>query len=94
MDSVLSNPIIMMSVLITGGIGLAVCWFGGLIAALTALGNKRWFWGIATLIFGPITGIPYTFAYKEAVYPRSLMIKGGGLILLAGIIYLVGSFTK
>jgi len=82
-----------MSVLVTAGSGLAVCWFGGLIAALTALGNKRWFWGISTLFLGPITGIPYTFAYEEAIYPRSLMIKGGGLILLSGVIYLIGSLT-
>lgn len=91
MDSVLSNPTIMLAVGVTGAIGLAVCWFGVLIAALTALGNKRWFWGISTIILGPVTGIPYTFAYKEAEYPRSLMIKGLSLISFACLIYLISS---
>jgi len=91
MDSVLSNPYILMAVGVTGTIGLAFCWFGVLTAALTALGNKRWIWGISTIILGPITGIPYTFAYKEADYPRSLMIKGLSLILLAGLLYLISS---
>jgi len=91
MDSVLSNPYIMMAVGVTSAIGIAVCWFGVLTAALTALGNKRWFWGISTIILGPVTGIPYTFVYKEADYPRSLMIKGLSMISFAGLLYLISS---
>ncbi|MCO1334613.1 hypothetical protein MO867_09705 [Microbulbifer sp. OS29] len=74
-------------------IGVTLCWFGGLMAALTALGNKRWVWGITTIVLGPITGIPYALRYKEAEYARSLMLRGVwalllGLIMVAAILLL------
>ena len=87
MESAISNPIMMTIIIAVGAIGIAVCWFGVLIAAVTALGNKRWFWGLSTFLLGPITGIPYTFIYKEADYPRSLMIKGVGLLAISSLIY-------
>ena len=66
-------------------IGVTVSWFGGLMAALTALGNNRWVWGLSSLVMGPITGLPYALIHKEASYPKSLMIKGL-ISLLAGLV--------
>ncbi|BBM01792.1 hypothetical protein [Microbulbifer sp. GL-2] len=67
-------------------IGVTLCWFGGLMAALTALGNKHWIWGIITIFLGPITGIPYALRYKEAEYARSLMLRGVWVLLVGLVI--------
>ncbi|MDP5208569.1 hypothetical protein [Microbulbifer sp. 2205BS26-8] len=75
-------------------IGVTLCWFGGLMAALTALGNRRWVWGIATIFLGPITGIPYALKYQEAEYARSLMLRGVWVFLvglvIAAVILMLG----
>jgi len=71
-----------------GIVGLGVCWFGALVALVTALGNKKWLWGVAILILGPVAGILYSIIYNEAEYAKSLMIKGG-LLLLPGLIFVL-----
>ena len=63
--------------------GVSLCWVGGLMAAITALGNSRWDWGLLTIFLGPVTGIPYCLIFKETDYPKSLMFKGLAAILLA-----------
>lgn len=68
--------------------GLAICWFGGLIAALVALGNKHWLWGIPSVVLGPITGLPYALLHPEAEYAKSLMLRGLAL-MLAGLLALL-----
>lgn len=61
-------------------------------AALTALGNNCWSWGLTRLVFGPFAGLPYGLLYEEATYPKSLMLKGLVVILvallLAGVVWL------
>ncbi|WP_253868724.1 hypothetical protein [Microbulbifer sp. THAF38] len=59
------------------------------MAALTALGNKHWIWGIVTIFLGPITGIPYALRYKEAEYARSLMLRGVWILLIGLIIFVL-----
>ena len=81
----LANQWLAIPIFITLVIGVTLFWFGGLMAALTALGNNRWGWGLASIVLGPITGLPYSLIYKEAEYPKSLMIKGL-LLLLAGLV--------
>ena len=80
----LANQWLTIPIFIILVIGVTLAWFGGLMAALTALGNNRWGWGLSSIILGPITGLPYSLIYKEASYPKSLMIKGL-LCLLAGL---------
>ena len=80
----LANQWLTIPIFIILVIGITLLWFGGLMAALTALGNNRWIWGLSSLVLGPITGLPYALIYKEADYPKSLMIKGL-LFLLAGL---------
>jgi len=80
----LANQWLTIPIFIILVIGITLLWFGGLMAALTALGNNRWIWGLSSLVLGPITGLPYALIYKEADYPKSLMIKGL-LCLLAGL---------
>ncbi|WP_237058633.1 hypothetical protein [Microbulbifer sediminum] len=71
-------------------IGVALLWFGGLIAALVALGNRQWFWGIPTIILGPFTGLPYALRYPgRAEYARSLMLRGLALALVSLTILLL-----
>jgi len=88
----ISHPWLMLPAFIVFVIGITLCWFGGLLAALTALGNNRWGWGLLTLVLGPFTGLPYALIHKEATYPKSLMLKGVAIIavalLLAGIAWL------
>jgi len=79
----LSNQWLTIPVFIVFVVGLTLCWFGGLVAALTALGNKRWFWGVFSIVLGPITGFPYAMIYREADYARSLMIRGLLLLLVS-----------
>lgn len=81
----LSHQWVTIPIFILLVIGVTLCWFGGLVAALTALGNKRWLWGIASIVLGPITGLPYALIHREAEYARSLMVKGLALFL-AGLL--------
>ncbi|MFD1215958.1 hypothetical protein [Microbulbifer celer] len=81
----LANQWLTIPIFIVLVIGITLFWFGGLMAALTALGNDRWGWGLSSIVLGPITGFPYALIYKEATYPKSLMIKGL-LFLLAGLV--------
>lgn len=83
LEVVLANQWITIPIFIVLVIGFTLCWFGGIVAALTALGNKRWVWGILSLLLGPITGFPYALIYREAEYAKSLMIKGLALLLIA-----------
>lgn len=76
METIFSNQWTIFIVVITGAIGLGVCWLGVLFALITALGNKRWVWGISIIFLGPITGIPYALTNKEADYPKLLMVRG------------------
>ncbi|WP_231758515.1 hypothetical protein [Microbulbifer elongatus] len=80
----LANQWLTIPIFIILVIGVTLFWFGGLMAALTALGNNRWGWGLSSLVLGPITGFPYSLIYNEAEYPKSLMIKGL-LFLLAAL---------
>lgn len=84
LNAFLANQWLTIPIFITLVIGITLFWFGGLMAALTALGNERWAWGLSSIILGPLTGLPYSLIYKEAEYPKSLMIKGL-LCLLAGL---------
>ena len=81
----LANQWLAIPIFIILVIGITLFWFGGLMAALTALGNNRWVWGLLSIILGPITGLPYSLIYKEADYPKSLMFKGL-IFLLAGLV--------
>ena len=80
----LANQWLAIPIFIILVIGITLFWFGGLMAALTALGNNRWGWGLSSIVLGPITGLPYSLIHKEASYPKSLMMKGL-LCLLAGL---------
>ena len=88
MELILLNQWLIMSVFILTVFGIAVCFVGVISSAITALGNKKWFWGISILILGPITGIPYSIISKEAAYPKSLMVKGV-LLLIPSLIYTI-----
>ncbi|WP_242523583.1 hypothetical protein [Microbulbifer salipaludis] len=81
----LANQWLTIPIFIILVIGFTLFWFGGLMAALTALGNSRWVWGLSSIVLGPITGLPYALIYKEASYAKSLMIKGL-ICLLAGLV--------
>ncbi|WP_237065526.1 hypothetical protein [Microbulbifer guangxiensis] len=70
-------------------VGLAIFWFGGLVAALVALGNKQWLWGIPSIFLGPLTGLPYALLYGEAKYAKTLMLRGLALMLAALLLFLL-----
>lgn len=91
----LANQWLVLPVFILLVIGVALLWFGGLIAALVALGNRQWLWGIPTLILGPFTGLPYALTYPgRAEYARSLMLRGLVLALASLLLlFLVWLFT-
>ena len=88
MEEIFTNQWTIAIFATTAIIGLGVCWFGVIVALITALGNKKWLWGISMLFLGPLTGIPYTIISKEAEYPKSLMTKGV-LLILPGLILLL-----
>jgi len=91
MEIFLTNQWTIATFATTGIIGLGVCWFGVLVALVTALGNKKWLWAISILLLGPITGIPYSIISKEGEYAKSLMIKGV-LLLLPGLSFLIANW--
>ena len=93
MESLITNQWLMILVFCTGAIGLMVCWFGVLVALVTALGHEKWIWGISIFFLGPFTGIPYTLINKDAEYPRQLMIRGL-LMLLPSVLYLIYAVLK
>ncbi|MBY6210612.1 hypothetical protein KUV95_03545 [Microbulbifer agarilyticus] len=85
----ISNQWITIPAFVILVVGVTLCWFGGLMAALTAIGNQRWVWGLVTIFLGPITGIPYSLLYREAEYPRSLMMRGLLIVLAALVIFAI-----
>ena len=89
MESVAFSQWMIGTVAVAGFAALTVGKFGSLIALLTALSNKKWAWGISMLFLGPITAIPYTMIYKEAEYPRSLMLKSLMALVAVGTSMLV-----
>lgn len=75
-------------------IGIVVCWVGSLVAMLTALGKKRWFWGIPMLFLGPLVALPYSFVDSDADYAKSLIVKGLVVVVLAGAALFVYGFAS
>ena len=59
---------------------------GTLAALLTALGKKRWAWGIPMLLLGPLVALPFSFVDPDARYARSLLLGGVGAGALAIIV--------
>lgn len=85
----LANQWLVLPLFLVFVAGLAICWFGGLVAALVALGNQHWLWGLPTILLGPITGLPYALLHSEAEYAKSLMLRGLALMLAALILALL-----
>jgi hypothetical protein len=62
-------------------VGLTLWFVGSLVAVLTALGNKQWFWGIGMLCFLP-SSVVYCWGQREiATWPRKLVSIGWALVL-------------
>ncbi|MFI2810683.1 MULTISPECIES: hypothetical protein [Microbulbifer] len=86
----LAHQWLVLPVFIVLVIGVALLWFGGLVAALVALGNRQWLWGIPTIILGPFTGLPYALLYPgRAEYARTLMLRGLAMVLGALVLLLL-----
>ncbi|NRQ41578.1 hypothetical protein HRH59_03220 [Rheinheimera sp. YQF-2] len=76
----LSQQLFLMPLIILFSAGLTMLLFGSMVAALTALGNRNWLWGIAILLSGWVAGLPYSLLHKHADYAKSLMLKGIAVI--------------
>ncbi|GAA5523904.1 hypothetical protein Maes01_00453 [Microbulbifer aestuariivivens] len=85
----LSNQWLVLPLFLLLVVGLAVFWFGGLIAALVALGNRDWLWGIPSIFLGPLTGLPYALRHHEAAYAKMLMLRGLAMMLAALLLLLL-----
>ena len=71
--------------------GVSLCFVGILMAALTALGNKRYAAGICIFLFYPFALIYVWQCKKEAEYPFKLLVSGTAILValfIAIVIYI------
>ena len=71
------------------GIGITLFFVGSLIAVLTALGNKQYVFGIATLLFFPLSLIYCALNWSKAAYPGKMVYGGAALCLLSYIALII-----
>ena len=88
-EFIMGNQLVLTLLLVLFFIGLGVLLIGSLMATLVALGNKRWLWGLLSLLLGPFVSGPYCVIHKEADYPRSLMFKGVVFMILSALLIAV-----
>lgn len=79
----LSEQLFLVPLIILFSVGLSGLLIGGLVAALTVLGNKNWLWGIAILLSGSVAGLPYSLSHQYACYSKSLMLKGLSIVIVS-----------
>jgi len=84
----LFNPWVAFLVIIPAFLGLGAWLMATFFAFVVALGDKslgqkRWGWAAAILLLGPLAALPFSFLNASAAYVRSVMLKGGVLLLPA-----------
>ncbi|WP_200911645.1 hypothetical protein [Teredinibacter purpureus] len=71
---------------ITGGIGIALMFVGILITALTAIGNRHYFYGACCLLCFPVA-IAYCLQHKkQSAYPAKMLLPGTVLTAITGVL--------
>ncbi|TAP39056.1 hypothetical protein EYS00_14265 [Alteromonas sp. KUL49] len=63
------------------GLGITLFFVGSLISALTAIGNKQHIFGIATILFLPLSLIYCALNWKTASYSGKLVYSGFAVCL-------------
>ena len=81
------NEFLLIFFVVIGSVGVTLVFVGAILSAITALGNKQYFYGICILLFIPVSLLYCARNWKIASYPGK-MVYTGTLLLLPGIIYL------
>ena len=84
----LFNPWVAFLVIIPAFLGLGAWLMGTFFAFVVALGDeslgiRRWLWAGAIILLGPLAALLFSFLHPQAAYVRSVMLKGGVLLLPA-----------
>jgi len=87
MDLVL---IVIFGVLVS--IGVMLFFVGGLVSGITALGNRRYIWGVFIFLFLPLALIYCLLNWQVANYPGKLILFGTVILLLSCIVFTFTSF--
>ncbi|WP_221628223.1 hypothetical protein [Teredinibacter franksiae] len=76
----------MIILTITGSIGLALILVGVLMTLLTALGNKRYAYGVLIFLCFPAAFVYCIQHRSESGYPSRLLYPGAALALITALI--------
>lgn len=79
------NLYLVVAITIALGTGLALLFFGALIAIASAFACKRVVWGSICILVLPVT-LAYVMLYwDETQYPRKYLLPGAGLVILSAL---------
>lgn len=74
---------LLILVTITGAIGATLVFVGTLVAMLTAVGNRAYWFGVGIFVFFPL-GILYCVRnWERAAYPGKMLIGGSILLVIS-----------
>ncbi len=82
----LSQQLFLVPLILLFSVGLSLLLVGCMVAALTALGNQQWLWGIAILLSGCVAGLPYSLLHQYAWYSKSLMLRGISMVVVSWLV--------
>ena len=83
------DTVFVMLVVLILSVGLTLWFVGSLVALITALGNRQWFWGIGMLCFLP-SSVVYCWVQRDiAAWPRKLVSIGWAFVLAGALVFLL-----
>ncbi len=62
---------------------IAMILVGSLVAMATALGQRQWIWGVAILLFLPISFAYVLFHWNSAAWPGKLLLQGCAILVIS-----------
>lgn len=62
---------------------MAMMLVGSLVAMATALGQRHWIWGIAILLFMPVSFAYVLFHRNSAPWPGKLLLWGFAILVIS-----------
>jgi len=80
--------VLIVSFGVLASIGAMLFFVGGLFSGITALGNKRYFWGLFIFLFLPLALMYCLLNWEVANYSGKLVLSGLLMLLVScGILY-------
>lgn len=81
-----TDTTLIIGLVVLVAIGASLYFVGFLVALATALGNRRWWWGISMVIFLPLAIVFCWCNRALAAWPLKLLLTGFATLLLAAVL--------